>query len=72
MNMNQNGNNSTYSLYLAVAAIIMSVVTIAAFFLTNGGTLFFISGGVAIIMGLYLSYRISTEDKMLARRKPKR
>ncbi len=72
MGMNKNGNNSTFSLYLAIAAIIMSVVTIAAFFLTNGGILFFVSGVIAIIIGLYLSYRISVEDKLQAMRKPKR
>ncbi len=57
------------SLLVALCVVIFSMIAIIAFIFAHGGIVFYLVAAVAVILELYMAYRISQETKALAPRK---
>lgn len=67
------------SVMASAAVIVLTIAAFVAFIFTGGGALFYLIAVLALLAGVYTSYRISREAKLANRatkstksRKPKR
>ncbi len=56
---------------LSGLVVLLSLIAIVLFFVTNAGILFYIVALVAIILGIYLAYHIAQEAKMRKTTQPR-